>query len=56
MRAFAQFRYIVSNIQLPNNNAKLWAENKALQIQRNSPNNVWILRIMEYLCMDNLTE
>ena len=35
MRAFAQFRHIANKIQLPDNNAELWAEIKALRNEMN---------------------
>ena len=35
MRAFAQFRHIANNIQLPDNNVELWAEIKALRNEMN---------------------
>lgn len=35
MRAFAQFRHFANKIQLPDNNAELWAEIKALRNEMN---------------------
>ena len=35
MRAFAQFRHIANKIQLPDNNAELWTEIKALRNEMN---------------------